>query len=104
MYESDSDQADKSRIYGVNLVLLVRVEFNTRVARILVSEHRASRSEALRVLVEEDIALVLNELALAEDAVHLSPARGTSDELDASLSQALAESVRCLPSVKPRSQ
>ena len=88
----------------VSLVLLAGVNLDTRIACILVSEHGASGSETLRILVEEDVALVLDELALTEDAVHLAPAARTSDELNASLGEALAESVSGLPSVKRRYQ
>ena len=62
------------------------VELNARVACGGVHKHRTRGSEAARVLVEQDVTLILDELALLEDAVHLSPATGPALELNPSLS------------------
>ena len=83
----------------VSLVLLAGVNLDTRIACILVSEHGASSSETLRILVEEDVALVLDELALLEHAVDLGPASGAAAEVDAVLGKALTERIGRLPSV-----
>ena len=80
-------------------LLLARVDFDTRVAGAVVGEDGASGSEAVRVLVEHDVALVLDEPALLEHAVHLRPATGPALELDAGLSEAAAQGSGGLPCV-----
>lgn len=63
----------------------------------MVREHSLGGGEALGVLVEQDIAFVLNEFAFLEDTVHLTPAARPSLELDASLSEASAERISGFP-------
>ena len=72
-------------------------DLNTRVARRVVRVHGARRRETERVLVEEDVALVLDKLALLEHTVDLGPASGAAAEVDAVLGKALAERIGRLP-------
>ena len=95
---------DTTTVEGCAKSRILVEDLDTRVARRVVRVHGARRRETERILVEEDVALVLDELALTEDAVHLAPAARTSDKLNASLGEALAESVSGLPSVKRRCQ
>lgn len=53
--------------------------------------------EAVGVLVEHDVALVLDELALLEDAVDLSPATWTALQFDPALAEALAKGISGFP-------
>lgn len=87
---------------GAESKLLVAVDLDTRVAGVVLGKDGARGRETLGVLVKEDLAVVLDELALPEDAVHLGPAAGTAFELDTSLGETLAESIGSFPSVSQK--
>ena len=53
----------------------------------------------LGILVEDNVTVILDELAGRIDAVDLGPTSGTALELNATLSKAFSESIRCLPAV-----
>ena len=92
----------KSKKMYACLKILVAVDLDTRIARVVVREDGTRRREALGVLIEQDLALVLDEPALLEDAVHLRPATGPALELDAGLSEAAAQGSSGLPCVVVR--
>lgn len=64
----------------------------------MVGEGGARHGQAIRVLVEQNIALVLDEPAGLEDAVHLSPSTRTTLELDAGLGETRTKRIGGLPS------
>jgi hypothetical protein len=53
----------------------------------------------LGILVENNIAIILNKLALAEHAVNLCPSTGTTLELNTSCGKTLLQGRRCGPAV-----
>jgi len=82
---------------------LESIDLDTRVAGVTVAALRGTGgSDTASVLVEQDVALVLNELALLEDAVNLTPATRSALELDTSLIENLAKSSGSLPSMVVR--
>lgn len=83
---------------GARSLLLVCVDLDTGVTGAMVGEGGARHGEAIRVLVEQDIALVLDEPAGLEDAVHLSPSARTTLELDAGLGETRTKRISGLPS------
>lgn len=104
---------------------LLVVELDTGVGRAGVGVDGAGSGETLGVLVEDNVAIILDELrgrnpvrsfennkkaketnlALPEDTVDLSPAAWCTLKLDARLLKTLAESVCSLPAVlKEKSQ
>ncbi len=83
-------------------LLVLSTHLDTRIARGVVREHRPRSGEPVRVFIEHDGALVLDELALPEHAVHLRPPSGPALQLDALLRKARAERGGRLPRVVVR--
>jgi hypothetical protein len=83
---------------SLSLELLSCIDFDTRVTGAVVREDGASVGDTMGVLVEKNIALILDELTLPEDAVHFSPAARPSFKLDTSLSETTAKSSSSFPS------
>jgi hypothetical protein len=75
------------------------LKLNTRIACSIPGNKGSRRSQALGILVEYNIAIVLNKLALAEHAVNLCPSTGTALELDTSCGKALLQRRRRRPAV-----
>lgn len=68
-----------------DLKLFSCIDLNTGVTCAVVGKDGTGSREAISVLVEEDITFILNELALPEDTVHLSPAARPTIKLNSSL-------------------
>lgn len=91
-------KCEKRSVSG-GLELLAGVDLDARVAGTVIGEHSARARETIRILVEDNIAVILDELALAEAAIHRRPAARSAVELDAGLSKTLAEGISSLPRV-----
>lgn len=82
------------------LELLSGVDLDSRVARAVVRVDGARGGKAVRVLVEQNVTLVLNELALPEDTIHLSPATRAAVQADAGLGKTSTKGVSSLPPMR----
>ena len=78
-----------------NFLLL---HLDTRVAGCRLGEGGLHLGKAIGVLEEDNVSLVLDELALPENAVNLGPAAGTTIHGDSSRSKFLLQSSTCFPS------
>jgi len=78
------------------------MDINTRVAGIGVNDQWPGGSKTVCVLVEDDVALILDELALFVDTVNLGPSSVASLELDTGKSETSPQSIAGFPGMVMR--
>jgi len=84
-----------------DLVILL-LDINTRVAGVSVYDEWPGSGETVCVLVENDVTLILDELALLVDTINLTPTGVASLKLDAGASETSSQGIAGFPGMVMR--